>query len=220
MLTLYHLPLSFNSRRVWVALLEKQLDFQLIEMKLNGDQFESSFLELNPFHHIPVLVDDGFRVIESLAILDYLEAKYPTPAFLPKDAQSLAIVRMVAMVTVNELSPAMTPLTRKRMDIGEVTPQTIEASKQQIATVLQFLEELLGDLPYFGSEQLTLADFVAGTVVPLLPTMGVSLKDYQGLSKWVKRLRQRESWQQTEPTQETIDAFKTQMRELMAAQKQ
>ena len=220
MLTLYHLPLSFNSRRVWVALLEKQLDFQLIEMKLNGDQLEPSFLELNPFHHIPVLVDDGFRVIESLAILDYLEAKYPTPAFLPTDAQSLATVRMVEMVTVNELLPAMTPLTRKMMDIGEVTPETLEASTQKIATVLQFLEGLLGDLPYFGSKQLTLADFVAGTAVPLLPTIGVSLKDYERLSKWVKRLRQRESWQQTEPTQEMIDAFKTQMRELMASQKQ
>jgi glutathione S-transferase len=29
-----------NSRRVWIALLEKQLDFELIELKLNGDQFQ------------------------------------------------------------------------------------------------------------------------------------------------------------------------------------
>ncbi len=87
-------------------------------------------------------------------------------------------------------------------------------------TLYHFLEELLGDSPYFGSEQLTLADCVAGTVVPLLPIIGVSLKDYQGLRKSVKRLKQRKSWQQTEPTPEMIDAFRTQMRDLMAAQKQ
>jgi glutathione S-transferase len=48
------------------------------------------------------LVDDGFNVIESLAILDYLEVKYPTPVMLLKDTKDLAIVRMVEMVSVNE----------------------------------------------------------------------------------------------------------------------
>lgn len=80
MLKLYHVPISLNSRRVWIALLEKKLQFELVELKLDGDQFHPDFIALNPFHHIPVLVDDGFRIIESLAILDYLEAKYPTPA--------------------------------------------------------------------------------------------------------------------------------------------
>ncbi len=62
MLKLYHQPLSFNSRRVWIALLEKKLQFELVELKLDGDQFSPDFIALNPFHHIPVLVDDGFRV--------------------------------------------------------------------------------------------------------------------------------------------------------------
>jgi glutathione S-transferase len=84
MLTLYHTPLSINSRRVWVAMLEKDLHFDTVEVDLAGDQFKPEFLGMNPFHHIPVLVDDGFTVIESLAILDYLEAKYPIPSLLPK----------------------------------------------------------------------------------------------------------------------------------------
>ncbi|MBR8830759.1 MAG: hypothetical protein N5P05_000993 [Chroococcopsis gigantea SAG 12.99] len=33
---LYHLPVSFNSRRVWIALLEKGLDFQLVSLNLDG----------------------------------------------------------------------------------------------------------------------------------------------------------------------------------------
>ena len=86
MLKLYHTPISANSRRVWIALLEKEIPFELVPLKLDGDQFQPEFLAINPFHHIPVLVDDDFRLIESLAILDYLEAKYPSPAMLPTDA--------------------------------------------------------------------------------------------------------------------------------------
>ena len=75
MLTLYHAPISPNSRRVWITLLEKELEFELVEVKLDEEQFKPDFLAMNPFHHIPVLVDDGFNIVESLAILDYLEAK-------------------------------------------------------------------------------------------------------------------------------------------------
>ena len=77
MLKLYHYPISYNSRRVWVALLEKNLEFDLVSIDLNGEQLHPEFLELNPFHHIPVLVDNGFRVLESLAILGLLRSKIP-----------------------------------------------------------------------------------------------------------------------------------------------
>lgn len=111
MLKLYHSPTSPNSRRVWIALLEKGLEFGLVEVKLDGEQFSPEFIEINPFHHVPVLVvDDDFRIVESLAILDYLEAKYPIPALMPSDAQVIASVRMVAMITVNELMTAIAPL--------------------------------------------------------------------------------------------------------------
>ena len=72
MLTLDHAPIFPNSRRVWVTLLQKWLKFELVEVKLSGEQFLPDFLELNSFHHIPALVDDGFNIIESLAILDYI----------------------------------------------------------------------------------------------------------------------------------------------------
>ncbi|MDY7015684.1 MAG: glutathione S-transferase family protein, partial [Cyanobacteriota bacterium] len=94
MLKLYHHPLSPNSRRVWIALIEKQLPFELIALKLDGDQFAPEFLKINPFHHIPALVDGDFSIVESQAILDYLEAKYPIPPLRPNDPQSVGIVQM------------------------------------------------------------------------------------------------------------------------------
>ncbi len=62
MLKLYHNPISSNSRRVWIALLEKEIPFELVSLNLDGDQFQPEFLALNSFHHIPVLVDDGFSM--------------------------------------------------------------------------------------------------------------------------------------------------------------
>jgi glutathione S-transferase len=47
---------------------------------------------MNPFHHISVLVDVDMTVIESLAILDYLEDKYPQRSMLPANANEKIIV--------------------------------------------------------------------------------------------------------------------------------
>jgi glutathione S-transferase len=216
MLKLYHNHLSMNSRRVWIALLEKQLEFDLVDMKLDGDQLQPEFLAMNPFHHIPVLVDDGFNVIESLAILDYLEAKNPSPSLLPTNPKDLAIVRMVEMATVNELVSAMNPLIYKMMGFpGGEDSQKLEQAKQKIAIGLEFIEKLLGDSPYFGSEKLTLADIVAGCAVPLLPMLDFPLTNYQKLTAWSERLMQRSSWQTTQPTPELIEAFKSRMQTLM-----
>lgn len=216
MLTLYHEPISPNSRRVWITLLEKGLEFELVQIKLDGEQFKPDFLAINPFHHIPTLVDDGFNIVESLAILDYLEAKYPTPAMLPKDAKDLALVRMVQLVMVNELFPATFPLLPQILGLPGGEPEKIEQAHQKITTALKFFENLLDDRPYFGSQNLTLAEVVAGTVIPWLPQGGVSLSDYPKLSAWCDRLIARETWQATKATPKVMEAFKSRMAERMA----
>lgn len=221
MLTLYHYPISLHSRRVWVAMLEKQLEFELVKIDLNSsDQLKPEFLSLNPFHHIPVLVDDGFRVIESLAILDYLEAKYPIPSLLPTDAKDLAVVKMVTMVTLNELLPALTTLSQKMLDIGEIESEKVDRAEEQAIKVLTFLESLLDTRPYFGSSNLTLGDITAGTAVSWLPSMGVPLDNYPKVDSWSRLLTQRPSWQNTNPTPEDIEAAKIRLKSVLAQQRQ
>lgn len=131
MLKFYYNPRSPMARRVWRTLLEKEISFEPILLSLNGDQLQPEYLNLNPFHHIPVIVDDGLRVIESLAILDYLETKYPTPALLPKEAEALATVRMVQMVATHELLPKMISLISETED----SPKCLQA-KEHIDKVL------------------------------------------------------------------------------------
>ena len=204
---LYHTPISTNSSRVWVALIEKNLDFELIEIHLDGDHLEPEFVAMNPFHRIPILVDDGFTVFESLAILDYLEAKYPEPAMLPKDPKDLAIVRMVELVTVNELGPTLYTLASERMGWGIPESQEIAKAKEKVDTVLKFFEGLLDDRPFFGSNTVTYAECVAGTVVPLLSWVDVSTDGYPKIQAWCDRLMSRPSFQQTQFTEADLAAF-------------
>ncbi|PSB04569.1 glutathione S-transferase family protein [Merismopedia glauca] len=207
MIELYHAPISPNSNRVWMTLLEKGLEFELVEVKLNGEQFQPEFLAISPFHHIPVVVDGDVNLVESLAILDYLEAKYPTPKMLPTKAEDLAIVRMVQFVTVNELLPAMSPFLPVMLGFpGDA--EKMEKARQKMAVSLQFLENLLDDRPFFGSNDITLAESVAGTVIPWLARIDIDLNNYPKLTAWRDRIIARPTWQKAQPTAQNIAEFK------------
>jgi glutathione S-transferase len=211
MLKFYYNPLSPMARRVWIALLEKGIPFEGILMNLDGDQLRPEYLEINPFHHIPVLEDKGFRLIESLAILDYLEAKYPEPAMLPKEPRALATVRMAQMVTSNELFSKIISLIYETDD----SPKFIKA-KQQIDQVLKFLADILGENSYFGGEQLTLADIVAGDAVILLPHLGIDISSLDPrLGEWCDRLMEREVWRKTARNTQEVEQFKRRLKVLV-----
>ncbi|BAU62891.1 glutathione S-transferase [Stanieria sp. NIES-3757] len=215
MLKFYYSRLSVNARRVWVTLLEKNLEFEPILMKLNGDQFQPDFLKLNPFHHIPVLVDDDFTLFESLAILDYLEAKYPDYSFMPTEAKAIAKVRTIELVTVNELPPASIVLMKDMLDV-QVEEKKLEQAKQTMATVLEYFEDNLADnKPYFMGEKLTYADIVAGTAVASIPFLGIPLEPYPKVNQWCENLQQRTSWQKTAPTPEDIETSKAIMKAIL-----
>ncbi|MDJ0689310.1 MAG: glutathione S-transferase family protein [Xenococcaceae cyanobacterium MO_188.B32] len=207
MLTLYYARPSGYSRPVWLALLEKKLPFKLVHLKMDGDQFSSEFSQISPFNRIPVLVDNNLPIIESVTILDYLEAKYPSPSFLPNDAETLAKVRMVQMIGLNELFPATIGLL-----IHQNNPSELEYAQQRVIRVLALLEDLLGDNPYFAGEQLTLAEIVTGTLVPELPRFDISLTNYPKLSNWGEKLLARESWQQIRLSDKEFTDFKRRLR--------
>jgi glutathione S-transferase len=210
MLKFYYTPLSINARRVWVMLLEKHLTFEPVVMPLNGEQMQPEFLALNPFHHIPVLVDDNFTIVESLAILDYLEAQYPQPAFLPTEARAITQVRMLQLLTVNEFAPPLFPLMLAAYNLYDGDPQKLEQSTQRVQTALQFFEHQ-SQGSYLVGESLTLADIVVGTAIPLLFRISLSLEGYPQLQRWFQMLMERQSWQQTELTEEAIALFKTKL---------
>ena len=209
MLKFYYNPVSVNARRVWITLLEKQIPFEPILLRLDGDQFSDEYAAINPLQRVPAIADGALQVVESLAILAYLEAQYPTPSLIPSEPAMVARVRMVETITVVELQPETLPLTRPLVGL-EVEPQKLAAAEARVTVILQFLEQLLAPGPYFAGTDLTLADIVAGTLVPSLP-----LENYPRLSAWADRLAQRESWQKTAYTTDDIAAALPNIRKIL-----
>ncbi len=70
-----------------------------------GEQRSPGFLALNPQGFVPVLEDGPLRLVQSLAILEYLEERHPEPALLPPAAGDRAWVRAVALAIACDIHP-------------------------------------------------------------------------------------------------------------------
>ena len=214
MLKFYYHPLSPLARRVWLALLEKKLDFEGIVVNLDqGEQFKPDFLSLSPFHHVPVIVDDGVRVIESLAILDYLECKYPQPNLLPQDPRALARVKMAQMVTNSELGSQIVPLV-----FGNVDSSRKRSATKHLKRVCRFMSELLAEDDFFGGTQFTVGDVVAGNGLVLVDKMGFDLERFPNLAKYRDLLMSRPAWQKAQPQDEELQVWVEVVRGLIEKQ--
>jgi glutathione S-transferase len=211
MLKLYYARPSIYARPVWLALLEKQLPFELISVDLSGEQFQPEFLTLNPFGHIPILLDGDLRIIESMAILDYLEARYPERSLLPNGAVATAKAKMAQMVALNELLPALFKLLVNSKKTNDRSID-LEYARLQAMNALSFLEDLLGNSPYFAGDRLTLAEIVAGTIVGKISDIAAPLTDYPSLQHWSERLLARPTWQQLELSPEEWTDHQRRMR--------
>ena len=84
--------------RVRIALAIKGLDAELTTLDLlKGDQFAQHYRALNPEMVVPTLIDgDHPPLTQSLAILEFLDEKYPDPPLLPSEPYARARVRALA----------------------------------------------------------------------------------------------------------------------------
>lgn len=105
---LYTFFRSSASYRVRIALNLKGLAYEQAPIHLRrggGEQFSAAYRAINPQELVPALEDDGKIFTQSLAIIEYLEEKYPKPALLPADSAGRAIVRSMALIIACEVHP-------------------------------------------------------------------------------------------------------------------
>jgi maleylpyruvate isomerase len=105
---LYTFFRSSASYRVRIALNLKGLTYEQIPIHLRragGEQFAASYKAINPQALVPALEDNGRILTQSLAIIEYLEERYPKPPLLPADPADRALVRSMALVVACEIHP-------------------------------------------------------------------------------------------------------------------
>jgi maleylacetoacetate isomerase len=106
MLRLYTYFRSSAAFRTRIALNLKRLAYESVPVHLaRGDQHGAGFADRNPAHLIPVLEDEGLLLTQSLAIIEYLEERYPQPPLLPGAAAARAEVRSLALSIACDIHP-------------------------------------------------------------------------------------------------------------------
>jgi maleylacetoacetate isomerase len=115
---LYSYWRSQASYRVRIALALKGLQAEIVSLDLiKGDQLADGYRSINPEMVVPTLVDgDGPPLIQSLAILEYLEEQHPTPPLLPKQPRARAHVRAIAQMLAADAHPFVVPRVRKYLE--------------------------------------------------------------------------------------------------------
>jgi maleylacetoacetate isomerase len=92
--------------RVRIALSLKKLEYENAPIHLRrNDQTTADYLAVNPQGLVPTLEDGGLTLIQSLAIIEYLEETYPEPPLLPRSAADRARVRGLAEIVACDIHP-------------------------------------------------------------------------------------------------------------------
>ena len=105
---LYTFFRSSASYRVRIALNLKGLNYEQVPIHLRrggGEQFSAPYKAVNPQTLVPALEDNGRTLTQSIAIIEYLEERYPKPPVLPADPADRALVRSMALIVACEIHP-------------------------------------------------------------------------------------------------------------------
>jgi maleylacetoacetate isomerase len=105
-IVLYDYFRSSAAYRVRIALNLKRVDYEQRQVDLRADEQKSAeYRALNPQGLVPMLEIDGHRLTQSVAIINYLDIRYPVPPLIPAAAAERAHVVAMAMAVACDIHP-------------------------------------------------------------------------------------------------------------------
>lgn len=114
MMKLYNFHASSTSYRTRIVLNLKGLPYHYIAIRLDkAEHMTESYGRINPMRGVPTLEDDGARLYQSSAIIEYLEETHPEPPLLPKEPRARARVRAIAALVGSDMHPVNNLRIRK-----------------------------------------------------------------------------------------------------------
>jgi maleylpyruvate isomerase len=182
---LYTYYRSQASYRVRIALNLKGLQREDVYLHLEkGDQFAADYKALNPQMVVPTLIDGDVKLFQSLAILEYLDEKYPEPPLLPADPAARAWVRGFALINIADSHPLIVPRIRHYLleDLKLSQDQLLGWIRHWMGAGLAAMEALLSEYRDSGrfchGDVPTTADIGLVTQVTPAKTFGADLAPY------------------------------------------
>lgn len=159
---LYSYFRSSAAYRVRIALALKDLSYETVPIHLvKAQHTEEAFISVNPQGRVPALkLDSNGVLIQSLAIIDYLDETHPQPPLLPFDPLERARVRAVAHIIAMDIHPLGNTGPRNYL-INKLKHdlETVDAwTRHWIETGFSAIERLISPSPFCFGSRPTLAD--------------------------------------------------------------
>lgn len=171
-----------------VLMLAKSLGLELNRKFLslkNNEHLTLEFLKINPQHTIPTLVDDGYSVWESRAILIYLAEKYgKDDSLYPKCPQKRAVVNQRLFFDLSLyafFADYYYPIARDKQ--APVPERLIKLEGQ-----LEFLNTFLEGQTYVANDKLSIADFTLYASVSTFAAGDIDLSKFPNIVRWCEHL--------------------------------
>lgn len=188
MLEFYTSPTP-NGWKVAMTLEEMELEYRLRTVNLSaGEQQEESYLNINPNGRIPAIVDDGFAVFESGAIMLYLAEK--TGKLMPRDAKGRSEVIQWLMFQMAGIGP----MQGQAVVFVRYFPEDIPAAKDRYINESRRLYEVL-DRRLEGREWLvndfSIADIANWSWIRSYKWARIPIEGLDNLSRWMDQMLNR-----------------------------
>ena len=175
-----------------------------------GEQRGEAFLKINPMGAIPALVDHGSDqsrtpLTQSLAILEFLDESYPTPALLPADVHGRARVRSLAAMLAADTHPLITPRVKKYLTTtGGFSDAAWRAWQiHWFTTGLQALEQRLVSEPGTGTfchgDTPTVADICLASIVVVMRVFKIEVPDIPTVLRVMAACEQLDAFANADP---------------------
>jgi maleylpyruvate isomerase len=155
---------SSAAYRVRIALNLKDLPYEMIAIHLTkdgGQQHKPEFHAINPQRRVPALeLSSGEVLIQSLAIIDYLDEVYPEPPLLPADALERAKVRALAQIVACDIHPLnnLVALQYLKRTLKHEQAEIDAWYRHWVIEGFTAMETMMRPSPYACGSHVTLAD--------------------------------------------------------------
>lgn len=190
-----------NSRRVRIFLAEKGIQIPAEQVDLAAFEHKTpEFARLNPMQGVPVLVmDDGSRLCESVAICRYFEEIQPDPPLMGRDAGDKAEVEMwQRRMEIKYLFAVMHTFRHTHPHMAKLEAPQIaewgEANRPRVLDMLEFLDSELGTRQFIAGDNYTIADITAMVATDFMKPARIERPEtLTNLARWYDEVSSRPS---------------------------
>jgi len=185
---LYGIAASRTARPLWL-LEELGVPYEHVSQTYQGGATRTpEFLALNPNGHIPVLVDDGIVVWESMAITLYLARKFGGPLAPATAAEEAEVLRWTFWaVTECEKDALAVLMHRVAMPADKRDPEIAARAEGALKKPLAVLDAHLANRPYLAGDRFTVADVNVASVLAWAQGARALMDETPRVAEWLKR---------------------------------